>query len=98
WVTNGHDALDYVYSRNDYSGAETPDVILLDLGLPRITGYDVLKQLKQNPAFANIPVLIFSTSCNPLDCSQCEALGADGYISKPNNLKGYEELANKLLH
>lgn len=98
WVTNGHDALDYVYGRNDYQGSTSPDVILLDLGLPRITGYDVLKQLKENPELSKIPILIFTTSRNPLDCSQCEALGADGYISKPNSLKGYEELAEHLLH
>ena len=96
WVTDGYEALDYIYQRNEYKGAALPDVILLDLGLPRISGYEVLKELKEQPHLAHIPVVILSTSCNPLDRKQCEAFGADVFFSKPHSLKGYEELVEQL--
>jgi CheY-like chemotaxis protein len=97
WVTDGHEALDYVYRRNEHTEASTPDVILLDLGLPRISGYDVLKNLKTDPAHATIPVVVLTTSRNPFDRSQCQALGADIFLSKPRSLKGYEALVVQLM-
>ncbi len=97
WVTDGHDALDYLYGQNQYAGAERPDVILLDLGLPRISGYDVLREVKKKPPYADIPVIILTTSCSPLDKNQCMALGADRVMSKPQNLKEYESLVDKLM-
>ncbi len=96
WVTDGYEALDYVFQRKEYKEAATPDVILLDLGLPRINGYEVLWELKQDPAYKSIPVVILTTSCSPLDRNQCESLGADVYLSKPHSLKGYEELVQQL--
>lgn len=98
WVTDGYEALDYVYHRNGYDNAKRPDVILLDLGLPRIDGYDVLKELKKTTDYATIPIIILTTSRNPLDRSQCERLGADGFLSKPYNLKGYEQLVQQLVN
>lgn len=96
WVTDGYEALDYVFQRKEYTSATPPDVILLDLGLPRINGYEVLWELKQDPAHQSIPVVILTTSCSPLDKTQCESLGADIYLSKPHSLKGYEELVQQL--
>jgi CheY-like chemotaxis protein len=97
WVTDGYEALDYVCQRNEYREVTRPDVILLDLGLPRISGYDVLKKLKEEPTYAGIPIIILTTSRNPFDRSQCEALGADVFVSKPHSLKGYEALVQQLI-
>lgn len=96
WVTDGRAALDFVAQKGEYSGSPRPDVILMDLGLPRISGYDALKKLKDDPSYANIPVVVLTTSCNPLDQRQCMDLGANAFFSKPHNLKGYEELTHKL--
>ncbi len=95
-VADGYEALDYVYQREKYKDAPRPDLILLDLGLPRISGYAVLYELKKQPQFATIPVVILTASRNPLDRAQCAALGADHFISKPHNLKEYQELAHQL--
>lgn len=97
WVVDGYHALDYVFQRREYEEAKRPDIILLDLNLPRISGYEVLKELKNTPTFADIPVIILTTSTAPLDHSQCKALGADICLSKPHGLKDYEELVQKLM-
>jgi len=97
WVTDGYQALDYIYQRGEHHDSPRPDAIMLDLGLPRVNGYEVLKQLKDNPSFASIPIIILTTSRNPLDSTQCNILGADAFLSKPHNLKGFEALADRLI-
>lgn len=97
WVTNGYDALDYVFRRKQYGMATPPDLILLDLNMPRINGYEVLRELKENPQAASIPVIILTTSPDPLDYSQCKALGADTCLCKPHGLRDYEALVQQLL-
>jgi two-component system, chemotaxis family, response regulator Rcp1 len=96
WVTDGYQALDFVFQRNLHRNAHAPDMIILDLGLPRVSGYEVLKQLKEDKKYAHIPIVILSTSCNPLDRNQCKSMGADAYFSKPHSLKGYESLVQEL--
>jgi CheY-like chemotaxis protein len=96
-VADGYDALDYLFQREQYALAHRPDIILLDLNLPRINGYGVLKELKHNTPLAQIPVVILTTSKDPLDHTQCKALGADICLSKPHGLKGYEEMIHRLM-
>lgn len=96
-VEDGYRAMDYICRRAGFEGALLPDLIILDLGLPRISGYEVLKQIKEDARFVSIPIIILTTSCNPLDRTQCNKLGADAFISKPHNLKGYEAMIEQLL-
>lgn len=95
WVTDGHYALDYVYRRAPYQNAWQPDLILLDLGLPRLSGYEVLQELKKSAC--TVPVIVLSTSGNPEDTSRCLDLGARDYICKPRNLDGYTALVQRLM-
>lgn len=97
WVVDGHYALDYVFQRRQYQYAERPDMIVLDLNLPRIAGYDVLREIKSNHAYANIPVIILTTSRDPLDHAQCKQLGADICFSKPHALNDYEAMIDKMM-
>ena len=97
WVVDGYHALDYVFKRREYEEASRPDIIVLDLNLPRINGYEVLKELKTNSPFADIPIIILTTSRNPLDHTQFKALGADICLSKPHGIKDYEELVQRLI-
>ena len=59
-----------------------PDVILLDVLLPTLTGVEVLQRLKKHPALSSIPVIVFSISCDPEDARATLALGATAYICK----------------
>jgi chemotaxis family two-component system response regulator Rcp1 len=96
WAANGREALDFVYRREGYREAKRPDLILLDLGLPVISGYDLLKELKGQSGYADIPVFVLTTSSNPSDSDRCLSLGADGFLTKPSNLEGYRALVQKL--
>jgi len=97
WVTDGHAALDYVLRQDKYRDAPRPDLILLDLNMPRISGYEVLKEMKMNPSVENIPVIILTTSRDPLDHTQCKTLGADICLSKPHGLREYEEIVKRMI-
>ena len=97
WVADGYHALDYVFQRKEYEAAHRPDVILLDLNMPRINGYEVLRELKENDDFSSIPVVILTTSRDPLDHTQCKALGADMCLSKPHALKDFDDMVQRLL-
>jgi len=90
WVTDGSEALDYI--AKDLK----QDLVLLDLSLPRISGYDVLKNIKSGLATREIPVIVLSTSANPKDVTECRNLGAEGFLSKPSDLEGYEVLTAQM--
>lgn len=97
WVSDGYDALDYIMQKEKYQYAMRPDMILLDLNMPRISGYEVLREMKGNASLHDIPVIILTTSRDPLDHTQCKALGADICLSKPHGLKEYEEMVQRVM-
>ena len=90
-VNNGEELFDYLEKKGKYAGLNIPfpKAILLDLNMPKKDGKESLKELKADSRFNKIPVVIFSTSNNPQDISQCYELGASSYIIKPSS---YSEL------
>ena len=98
WVHDGYEALEYLLQNDKYAHACRPDLILLDLNMPRISGFEVLKKVKDNSHLASIPVIILTTSRDPLDHTQCKSLGADMCLTKPHALKDYETLVNQLMN
>lgn len=77
---NGFDALNYLSSLPNQS---LPCVILVDLNMPMMNGSELLVQLKKHEALRNIPVMMYTTSVNPLEKEACLRLGAHCYITKP---------------
>jgi len=98
WVSDGYHALDYVFQKGRFRDAQRPDMIVLDLNLPRISGYDVLKELKDHDVFCSIPVVILTGSRDPRDYTQCKALGADMCLAKPHLLKEYEAMIQRMMN
>ncbi len=84
-VSDGEEALDYLYRRGKFEASSRPDLILLDLNLPRLNGFDVLSDVKSNPALQQIPVVIFSSSTSDNDVIKSYDLKANSYISKPSD-------------
>jgi CheY-like chemotaxis protein len=74
-----------------------PDLIFLDLNMPGMNGFDVLKELKKSIRLKNIPVVIFSTSSNPKDIKETESLGAHTFITKPSQYADLRDLLKSLL-
>jgi two-component system, response regulator len=84
FVTHGQELLDYLSSRVD-SPRELPDLILLDLNMPRKDGREALKEIKAHPKLKQLDVIIFSTSFSEKDKKYALDLGARDFIVKPSN-------------
>lgn len=82
-VTDGVEALDFLYKRGSYTDAPDPDIILLDLNLPRKDGDEILDELTDDPALARIPVIILSSSQTEEDIARSYNLRANAYLTKP---------------
>ncbi|MEU8359225.1 response regulator [Nonomuraea sp. NPDC048882] len=85
-VRDGLEALDFVYRRGAHEGAPRPDLILLDLNLPKYDGRQVLEQIKGDPALRSIPVVVLTTSSAEEDILRSYELFANAYVSKPVDL------------
>jgi CheY-like chemotaxis protein len=83
---DGVEALDYLYQRGTHAGARLPDLILLDLNLPKIGGQEVLGEIKSAPALRKIPVVVLTTSAAEVDILSAYDLHANCYITKPVDL------------
>jgi CheY-like chemotaxis protein len=75
---------------------QQPDVIVLDLNLPKMPGKEILKLLKSSPEFARIRVIILTTSNTKMDVEDCLDLGAEKFITKPVNTEGFREMAKTI--
>src|SRR5688572_12957536 len=95
-VTDGEAALEFLFKRERYGKAVRPDLILLDLNLPRRNGREVLEQIKQDPDLKLIPVLVLTTSGSPLDVRAAYSLHANSYIVKPRDLDKFWEVASAI--
>ena len=85
-VRDGIEAMDYLRQQGTYTDAVRPDIILLDLNLPRKDGREVLAEVKTDPDLRRIPVLVLTTSTNEEDIQRSYNLHANCYINKPGNV------------
>jgi len=91
-VDNGRTAVDFVFRKGEYEGKERPSPLLvfLDLNMPGMDGYEVLKRIKDNESSRSIPVFILTTSGSGGDVERCYELGCNAFITLPVE---YEELS-----
>jgi two-component system, chemotaxis family, response regulator Rcp1 len=85
-VTDGDDALAYVRGEGKYAGLPKPDIIFMDLSLPRVSGLEVLKAIKATPSLMHIPIVVASGSEDPEDIRAVYALNGNCFIRKPSDL------------
>jgi two-component system response regulator len=90
-VTDGVEAMDYLRQRGKYAEARRPDLVLLDLNLPKKDGREVLDEIKTDENLANVPVVVLTSSTDEDDIRMSYELQANCFISKPVNL---DEFAN----
>ncbi len=82
-VIDGEEALEYLHKEGKYATAELPDIILLDLNLPKIDGREVLEHIKKDPDLKRIPVIVLTTSDAQTDIIKMYDNHANCYITKP---------------
>ncbi len=95
----GEDALEYLGGIGNYQNRTLyplPELILLDLKLPGVSGLDLLKQIKTNPDLKRIPVIILTSSAEEGDRSLGYDLGANSYLVKPISFEGFLEVVGKI--
>ncbi len=95
-VRDGQAALDYVHQRDQYEDAPKPDLILLDLNLPKLSGQKVLEDIKQDPDLRRIPVAVLTTSEAHEDIEQSYDLHANCYITKPLGFQKFQDLIRQI--
>ena len=97
-LDNGQKAIDFLFKEGEYSGAghPSPPLILLDLNLPVLDGYQVLKIIKNDERTKAIPVVILTTTDNPREVARCYELGCNVYITKPVEYESFSDAIRKL--
>jgi CheY-like chemotaxis protein len=90
-VSDGSEAMEYLHRHGQFAGAPRPDLVLLDLNLPRKGGREVLAEIKGDPALKTIPVIVLTTSTAPLDIAEAYGLHANCYVTKPVDLQALFE-------
>jgi two-component system, response regulator len=93
---DGVEALDFIFSRGDYLGRDRsagPAIVLLDLKLPKISGLEVLRRIREDAEAKIIPVIIFTSSTQEQDIMDAYTLGANSYVCKPLD---YSEFCHRL--
>jgi chemotaxis family two-component system response regulator Rcp1 len=88
-AADGMQAMEFLKREGKYAGVPRPDLILLDLNLPKKDGREVLEEIKENPALQSIPIVILTTSSSEEDVLKSYRLHANCYISKPVDLEGF---------
>ena len=92
-IADGESAIRYVGSGDSFS----PDLIIIDLNLPRISGHEVLEAARKNPTFENVPVLVLTTSRAPHDRERARSLGANEVLFKPNDFDEFCHLVQSAI-
>jgi CheY-like chemotaxis protein len=95
-VGDGVAALDFLYRRDPFETAPRPDLIVMDLNLPRKNGHEVLEQIKQEPQLKSIPVIILTSSHAQADIDCAYMLHANCYITKPVEFMSYTTVVREI--
>lgn len=98
-VVDGEEALSFLRRDGLYSAVPRPDIVILDLNLPRRNGRSVLKEIKTNEQFPEIrrtPVIVLTTSNHEEDITDCYDNHANSYVVKPMNIGAYDEIVHQI--
>jgi two-component system response regulator len=93
-VADGEEALDFVFRRGAFAGRtdDLPSAVLLDLKMPKVDGHEVLRQIRAEPRFDGLKIVVLTSSDQAPDRLLSEQLGSDGYLVKPASIAGLIEL------
>lgn len=98
-ASNGQEALDYLFGNGQYSGRDIhkmPVVVLLDIKMPLIDGFEVLKRIRANPQTRSLPVVILTASKEDIDIVKSYSEGCNAYVTKPVDFNQFAEAVKQL--
>jgi len=96
-IDDGEHAIDLIKHMDFEDGAWVPDIVLLDINLPRTDGFDVLQQIRLSKSCAKVPVIVMTSSAAPVDQSQSAVLGATAYFQKPSGYDDFLKIGELIL-
>ena len=94
-LNDGEEALDYFFPEQG-SIKNEKTLVLLDLNLPKVDGYEVLKRMKEESQTRSIPIIVMTTTDNPKEVDRCYALGCNMYITKPIEFDNFSNMMHRL--
>lgn len=97
-MVDGAEAMSWMRSRASNPEQVEGGLVILDLGLPRASGFQVLEWMREMPSLCNVPVVILTASENPMDADHAFNLGARGYFQKPADFRRYLEIFQKVFN
>ena len=94
WVKDGAEALDFLFARGPYAsrtGTDRPRLLLLDIKMPKVDGFEVLRQVRADERLATMPVVIMTSSSEERDLVQGYQLGVNSYVAKPVDFASFQQ-------
>jgi CheY-like chemotaxis protein len=95
-VSDGVEAMKFIRGEGEYAGREHPDLVLLDLNLPRKSGAEVLAEIKGDPDLSTIPVIVLTTSEAEEDVMSSYKMHANAYITKPVDFERFRDIVHQI--
>jgi CheY-like chemotaxis protein len=95
-VKDGWEAVQFLEKQNGYEDVSTPDLILLDINLPKLNGHEVLNHIKSNPELTHIPVVMLTTSSSEIDVMKSYKNHANCYITKPVDVNNFLDVITRI--
>lgn len=98
FVRDGQEVIDYLQGAGEFGDRTAhplPQLVLLDLKMPRLDGFEVLEWMRQQPGFRSLQVVIFSSSDEPKDINRAYGLGANSYLVKPHSMEELTDLVGR---
>ena len=99
WVKDGAEALDFLFARGPYahrSGVGPPRLLLLDIKMPKVNGFEVLRQIRADARLAALPVVIMTSSSEERDIAEGYHLGANSYVPKPVDFASFQRAVEEV--
>ncbi len=97
-VNDGQEALDFLQKKSPFESQELPDLILLDVNMPKKNGHEVLKFIKDDPQLKTIPVVMLTTSAADTDINQSYQSHANCFVTKPVELSDFMQVISSIEH
>lgn len=96
FARDGEEATDILFRRGNWGQAPRPDLVLLDLNMPKKDGRDVLREIKADPSLRKVPVVVLTTSSNEVDVNGAYDFHANSYIQKPREFEGFQAVISMI--
>ena len=96
FVENGVEVMEFLEAASAGSSHNFPELIMLDLNMPKMNGKEVLSEIKNHPFLKRIPVIIYTTTRNEIEIRKCYELGANTYIVKPISFEGLRDVVSNI--